>query len=291
MRIDAHQHFWTTARDDYGWLTPASAPSLYRNFQPQDLHPRLQAAAIAGTIAVQAAPTVAETDYLLGLAERFPWVLGVVGWIDFDAADAASELGRLARNPRFVGVRPMLQDLPDPDWILARTRASVLEMLAGRGLVFDALVRPVHLPRIADLATRHPGLAVVIDHAAKPAIGDAALFSQWRDGVRALASRQNVACKLSGLLTEAPSAAGLELIEPYFKVLLEAFGEDRLIWGSDWPVLLAASPYAEWSLMCDRLLEPYGTGIAAKVRGANAVRIYNLAGASAGHVVTEGKPL
>lgn len=274
-RIDAHQHFWSLARGDYDWLTPDLAP-LHRDFGMADLLPLTAACAIDGTIAVQAAATLAETRFLLSLAEDEPRIRGVVGWIDLPAPDAVAQLAELAQHPRLIGIRPMLQDLPRDDWILDPDKTPAMDAIAGHGLVFDALIRPRHIPHVVTLAKRHPALSIVVDHAAKPAIGEHAGFDAWAAGIAALATLPNVACKLSGLLTEAPIGADAAMLRPYVDTLLGTFGADRLIWGSDWPVLLLASEYRDWSAMTDTLLAGLDPMAQAAIRGGNACRIYKL---------------
>lgn len=275
MRIDAHQHFWSLERGDYHWLTPAFG-CLYRDFEPGDLQPLLARNAILGTVAVQAAATVAETEYLLSLANAHPWILGVVGWTDIDSPDAASNIDALARNPKVVGVRPMLQDFVEVDWILHPRRAKALKALSETGLVFDALIKPAHLAAVATLAGRYPNLPIVIDHGAKPHIGDAETFFAWAQGISILADHPQISCKLSGLLTEAPAGADADDLNPYVDILLDRFGADRLIWGSDWPVLTLAGDYDGWSRMTDDLLAGLTDEAIAAIRGGNARRIYNL---------------
>ena len=169
-RVDAHQHFWRLARGDYGWLTPAKGP-IYRDFGPADLTPLLARAGIDATVLVQAAPTVDETRFLLELARTTPVVAGVVGWAPLDAPDAPDVVAALAREPALKGLRPMLHDIPDVDWMLRPEVAPGLRAIAAADLTFDALVRPPHLPNLRRLLERHPDLRVVIDHGAKPEIG------------------------------------------------------------------------------------------------------------------------
>jgi len=275
VRIDAHQHFWSLGRGDYHWLTPAS-DCLYRDFEPGDLQPLLARNGILGTVAVQSAATVAETEYLLSLANAHPWILGVVGWIDIDSPDVASHIDALALNPKVVGVRPMLQDLVEVDWILHPRRATVLKALSETGLVFDALIKPAHLAVVATLAARYPNLPIVIDHGAKPHIGDTETLFAWAQGISILSDHPQISCKLSGLLTEAPAGADADDLNPYVDILLDRFGADRLIWGSDWPVLELASDYDGWSRMSDDLLAGLTDEAIAAIRGGNARRIYNL---------------
>ena len=273
-RIDAHQHFWAIARGDYGWLTTAMG-ALYRDFGPQDLKPLLERHGIAGTVLVQAAPTAAETRYLLELAEGNAQVLGVVGWADLEAANAAEVIDDLARNPKLKGLRPMLQDLPDDDWIAVAPIAAALDRMAAHGLVFDALVKPRHLPPLLDRLRRHMGLHAVIDHAAKPAIGGDG-FEAWRGDLAALAGLPQVHCKLSGLLTEAPAGAGSSTLRPYADAVLECFGSERVIWGSDWPVLTLAAGYGDWVSITEELLSALNEPQRAAVLGENAMRLYRL---------------
>ena len=272
--IDSHQHFWDPARGDYGWLQPGAA--LYRPYQPEDLAPLLHAAGVQGSILVQAAPTDAETDYLLELARATPWVLGVVGWIDLCAHDALDRIRKRGTDPLFVSVRPMLQDLPDRAWILRAEANAGLEALQERALVFDALVRADQIPTIAALADRYPRLSIVLDHAGKPPFKDLGAMAFWRTDIRRLAQRTNVACKLSGLLTELPSCASLDNVDDCIDALADLFGPDRLLWGSDWPVATTATEYPDWLNRCrDRVMARISNHHEA-IFGGNAHRIYRL---------------
>jgi L-fuconolactonase len=252
MRIDAHQHFWRLARGDYGWLTAELEP-IYRDHEPADLAPLLKAAGVERTVLVQAAPSDAETDFLLRLAETTDFVAGVVGWVDFEAPDAAHRIAALAAREKLVGLRPMIQDIPDPRWMLNEAIEPAIEAIADEGLTFDALIKPIHLPILHEFAGRHPGLDIVIDHAAKPDIAGGAL-TDWARDIRALAAETRLVCKLSGLVTEAAPGWSAETLQPYVDVLLEAFGADRLMWGSDWPVLNRNGSYAAWTATAETLL-------------------------------------
>ena len=269
MIIDAHQHFWDPARGDYGWLTP-DLP-IHRVYGPEEMRPLLQKAGVDGTILVQAAPTMAETDYMLAIARRAPFVLGVVGWIDLAAADAPDQVRARAREPLFAGVRPMLQDIAEPDWILRPELAPALAAIAAQGLVFDALILSHQIGVITELAERHPELSIVLDHGAKPRLGNAPAIALWRNEMQKLAARPNVCCKLSGLLTELPPDAGQNDVKHAIDVLLDLFGPRRLLWGSDWPVLTLAGGYQEWfTLARDAIPSKARTA----VFGGNAARIY-----------------
>ena len=244
MKIDAHQHFWKLARGDYGWLTSDLQP-LYRDFGPEDLKPLLERAGIGGTIAVQAADTEAETEYLLSLADVHNWILGVVGWTDLEAEDAPAKIARMAQNPKLVGFRPMIQDIADDTWMLKDSLRPALTAMATHNLTFDALVLPRHLGHLLEFLDRYPDLRVVIDHGAKPEIRDGHL-EPWAEHLRRVAQNKHVFCKLSGLTTEAGPAWQPEELSSYIETILDAFTPARVLFGSDWPVLNLASRYDEW---------------------------------------------
>ncbi|MBU1374933.1 MAG: amidohydrolase family protein [Alphaproteobacteria bacterium] len=274
MRIDAHQHFWRPARGDYGWLDRAPS-AIVRDAMPEELEPLLTAAGVQRTILVQAAPSEAETAFLLSLAALTPFVAGVVGWIDFDAPDAVRRVQAAATTPLLRGLRPMVQDIDDTSWLARSDLDPVFEAMAEAGLRFDALVQPRHLAALRERLRRHPGLRVVIDHGAKPNIarGD---ISAWRDDLRAIAAETSACCKLSGLATEAaPGWADADLA-PYVDVLAATFGAHRLMWGSDWPVLNLNGDYLGWSEAADRLLADLSPEDLAWVRGGTAAEFYGV---------------
>ena len=272
MIVDAHQHFWNPARGDYGWLKPDNP--IHRVFLPTDLQPLMAEAGVDATILVQAAPTSDETDYLLGIARDTSWVLGVVGWIDLLAPDATSEVRRRADDPLFLGVRPMLQDLPDSDWILQSALAPALEAIAAAGLVFDALILSRQIAAIAELARRHPRLAIMLDHGAKPRLGDANAMLAWAREMEKLAAMPNVTCKVSGLLTELTPAGTRDDVARAVGVLFDLFGAERLVWGSDWPVLTLAGSYSGWFAQAREAIAAKQESAVAAVMGGNALRLY-----------------
>jgi L-fuconolactonase len=274
MIIDAHVHLWRLARGDYGWLTPDLEP-LYRDFGPEDLAPRMAAAGVAGAVAVQAAPTEAETRFLLDLADRTPALLGVLGWTDFGAPDVGAAIAALASHPKLKGLRPMLQDLEDDDFILSPAANQALRALGARGLVFEALVRPRHLRRLLTLRERHPDLAIVVDHAAKPDIAGGA-WTPWAEDLRRVAADGKTVCKLSGLITEAGADWTVERLRPYADLVIDAFGPDRVMWGSDWPVVRLAGSYDAWRAATDRLLEGLAPADRSRILGLTARRVYAL---------------
>lgn len=272
MIIDAHQHFWNPARGDYGWLTP-DLP-IHRIYEADDLAPLMQAAGVDASIIVQAAPTAAETDYMLDIARRTPSVLGVVGWIDLAAADAAAQIKARAADPLFLGVRPMLQDIAQPDWILRPELEIALRAIAETKLVFDTLILSHQIGVADELARRHPDLAMVLDHGAKPKLGNADAMAAWRADMAALAKRPNVTCKLSGLLTELPPGADRAHVTAAANTLFDLFGAQRLLWGSDWPVLTLAGDYQGWFTLARDAIAARQPDAVTAVMGANALRIY-----------------
>jgi L-fuconolactonase len=282
-RIDAHQHFWQLARGDYTWLQsdePALAP-LRRDFLPADLAPKLRAHGVTQTVLVQAAGSTAETDFMLSLAHEHAFIAGVVGWVDLADPASMDTLDRWAANPHLVGVRPLLQDLPEVDWINRRPDPEVLCHLNRLGLRFDALVKPQHLPALAQFALAHPELPMVIDHGAKPLLGSAASATStqaWQQDMATLAALPNVVCKLSGLLTEVPAgtAAPADLLEPIWQHLLACFGPTRLMWGSDWPVLSLAGRYDQWVGLSERWLAQLSADEQASIWHGTARRFYGL---------------
>lgn len=274
MRIDAHQHFWRRDRGDYDWLTPALAP-LWRDFLPEDLAPLLDRHGISGSVLVQAAPTEAETQFLLSMARSRNFIRGVVGWTDLAAVDAPERIAVLATDPLLKGLRPMLQDLPDDDAILHPSVQPALAAMARHGLALDALVRPRHLPRIVSVRAQHPQLRIVIDHGAKPDIAGGDL-ARWACDLAAVAADGTTHCKLSGLITEAAADWSVADLAPIAQAVLAAFGPGRVMWGSDWPVLNLAGDYAGWVAATEHLLAGLAPDDESAVLGETARRFYRL---------------
>ncbi|HWF00081.1 MAG TPA: amidohydrolase family protein [Caulobacteraceae bacterium] len=274
MIIDAHQHLWRPARGDYGWLANAPA-SLQREFGPADLAPLLTQTEVMRTILVQAAPTAAETGFLLETARGTSFVAGVVGWADLEAEAVGDHLAALMQNRGLVGVRPMIQDMADPAWMLSRAPAAGFAALEASGLRLDALVRPVHLAALAVLAQRHPRLAIVVDHLGKPDIGSGS-FSAWAERLTHLARLPNVWVKLSGLLTEAGERRADVDLAPYVGHALGVFGAERTMWGSDWPVLTLAGDYCGWFAQARRLTQALGQPAQERIFGGTASAFYGV---------------
>lgn len=278
MSVDAHFHCWQLARGDYGWLNPSLTP-IYRDVTIRDWQAQSEPHGVTGGVLVQAAPTEAETEFLLAQADANPCVLGVVGWTDLAAANAPARIRQLARHPRLKGLRPMLQDINDAEWILQPELAPALNTLIDCDLVFDALVTPRHLPHLLTLAARYPGLRTVVDHASKPNIAGNE-WQPWADGIARLASTTSAFCKLSGLLTEAGPTPLPTVVQPWAQHVLDCFGADRVVWGSDWPVLELSSTYTQWWAETEILLATLGRQAQPAVMDANARRLYRLAPAA-----------
>ncbi|MBC9246871.1 amidohydrolase family protein [Paracoccus sp. 11-3] len=270
--IDAHCHFWQLGRGDYAWLDRGGYPlqPIRRDFVLSDYPSE------ARKIVVQAAPTVAETDYLLSLAAVDSQIVGIVGWIDLSAANAVEQIHARAELPVFKGVRPVLQDIPQTDWLECHARADALNALIRSGLRFDALVTARHLPMLARFAKRHEDLPLIIDHAAKPQPG---ARQDWHQGMQELAAIPHVHCKFSGLLTElSPDELRdpLPALRAIIDRLLEWFGADRLIWGSDWPVLTLAASYEQWLDLTTQLLEELTEDERDAILRGNAAQFYGV---------------
>jgi L-fuconolactonase len=277
MQIDAHQHYWDPARGDYGWM-PKGDAVLDRRYGPSDLEPQLAAAGVSRTVLVQAAPTVAETDYMLGIADGAASVAAVVGWVDFEKPSDRSELERLARHPKFRGVRPMIQDIPDDGWMLRNDVQWGFGAIADLDLAFDALGFPRHLGHFLTLLKRHPSMRVVVDHCMKPQIRDNSPlgFTQWADGMARIAGETGAFCKLSALVTEDGPDWTVERLAPYADHVLRVFGPDRVMWGSDWPVCRLRAEYADWRTAALTLTEGLSEGARARVFGGTAAAFYRI---------------
>lgn len=244
-RIDAHQHFWQLDRGDYGWLTSALG-AIHRDFAASDLKPQIDKAGIDGTIIVQAASTVAETEFMLSIAEENDWVYGVVGWVDMLAEDASDVIRRLAKNPKFVGIRAAIEGDDDHDWILQPELAPAIQTLIDLNLTFDCQGRVWLLKNLLKFFKTYPDLRCVIDHCAKPLIKDQ-VMQPWADEISEIAQNTNVFCKLSGLSTEAKHHEWAQAdIAPYAKHVIEQFGANRVMYGSDWPVVNLGANYQSW---------------------------------------------
>ncbi|SFF72984.1 L-fuconolactonase [Novosphingobium sp. CF614] len=275
MILDAHQHFWVMANPFTDWPTPGMQP-IDRDFLPADLAAEAAGAGVTATVLVQAAPCLAETHWLLDLARANPLVRGVVGWVDLAAPDAVYRVTALARQLLLKGLRPMLQDIAEPGWVLRPDVEPAMRAMSQLGLGFDALVRHGQIADIAELARRHPDLRIVLDHGGKPDIAGGGL-SPWARDIEALAAHPNVWCKLSGLWTEAGGDRSDKVIAPYVDQIIACFGAGRTIWGSDWPVIRLAGEYRDWLAQCRRLLDGIGAEGRKRVFALNGMEFYGLA--------------
>jgi L-fuconolactonase len=273
MRVDAHQHFWRLAAREGAWPPPALAP-IYRDFYPDDLAGLLQQSGVAATVLVQSMPSEEDTRFMLDLADRHSFIAGVVGWVDLKAPRAPARIAAMATHPKLRGLRPMLQDLDD-GWIDDPALAPAVEAMLRHGLRFDALVLPRHLQSLLAFARRYPALPIVIDHVAKPAMLGAP-DAQWLNDMDRLAAEPQVECKLSGMVTEAGPGWTVAQLAPYAHHVLHTFGPQRVMWGSDWPVLRLASDYAAWLAASEVLLASLDAGQREAVFGLNALRFYGI---------------
>jgi L-fuconolactonase len=250
--IDSHAHFWRIGRNGQSWPGP-DLPEIYRDFHTDDLLAAASACGLQGVIAVQSQPDDLDTEWLLELAQSSDLIVAVVGWVDLRAPDAPDRLEGLARHPKFRGVRPMLQNLAEDDWINRTDITPAIAALEALDLAFDALIKPRHLPSLRRFADAHPRLRIVIDHAAKPAIADDRR-EPWASDLREVSKRPNVYCKLSGLSSELAAQQPMTALAGFIDDVLGSFPSDRLMWGSDWPVVNTRSDYHDWLTICRQAL-------------------------------------
>ena len=247
--IDAHQHFWQLGRFDYPWMS-SDLGVLYRDYLPDGLAPILERNRINKTVLVQASNSVAESRWLLDLADANSFIAGVVGWVDLMSTDVDAQLSELTVNPKFKGVRHLVESEPNDDWLIQPAVISGLQRLASHGLSYDLLVHTRHLQHIPQLAESCPDLRFVVDHLAKPPIARNEI-GEWSEALKPAAAYPNIYCKLSGLVTEADwSTWQTNDLRPYVERALELFGVERMMFGSDYPVCLLAAAY-------DRVLEAF----------------------------------
>lgn len=283
MIIDAHQHFWNLDRVEYPWLTADSGP-IYRTFEEPDLQPHLDAGGIDGTVIVQSANSYADTDFMFEVADRWPRILAVVGWVPLTHPDEAAEaLDRYQQDRRFAGVRHLIHDEPDPDWLLRDDVQHGLGLLAERRVPFDVVaVLPRHLEHVPVIAERFPELRMVIDHLAKPPVKERG-WQPWADLLAAAASCPNVYAKVSGLNTAADwDTWSAEDLRPYVDHALELFGPERLMFGGDWPVAVLAGDYPKVLREAATLLAGLEPADRARIMGGTAAGCYRIAGLPSG---------
>ena len=275
IRLDAHQHFWKYSREDYGWINSKMAV-LQRDFLPRDLRPLLEAEGFQGSIAVQARQSLEETRWLLELAAHNDIVKGVVGWVDLRSPDLPAQLHQFAQNPKLVGVRHVVQDEPDDEFMLRPDFRAGIARLSEYGLAYDILVFPRQLPAALKLVKEFPKQRFVVDHIAKPLIAEGRV-APWDLGMRELAKADNVWCKLSGMVTEARwDAWKPEDFRPYLDVVLDAFGSSRLMIGSDWPVCTVAATYGRALKLVRDYIERLTGSEQEAILGGNCARFYGV---------------
>jgi len=273
VRVDAHQHFWARARGDYGWLETIDAVKPIRqDYYPADFEAYRARHGIKRTVLVQAAPSIEETEYMLGLADATPWIAKVVGWVDFENPDHRRHLERWARHAKFSGVRPMIQDIADTDWMLRPDVQWAYDAVCALDLTFDALGVPRHLGNFQRLFDRYPKMRIVIDHCLKPEIRNNR-FDDWAAAMAKIAAKTPVHCKLSGLATEAKADWDVATLKPYADHVINSFGATRVMWGSDWPVVNLAGGYDAWRAAAEEIVRPVD---AARIFGGTAAEFYRI---------------
>ncbi len=275
MIIDSHQHFWRYKQEEYGWID-SSMEVLKRDYLPEELAQEIRVAGVAGTVAVQARQNVRETKWLLELADNHPFIKGVVGWVDLCSEELREQLEAYSVHPKLVGVRYVIHDEPDDDFMLRDEFTRGVSLLAEFGLSYDRLIFPRHLGRAIQLTGMFPDQRFVLDHLAKPPIRSGALHP-WKVGILELAGQPNVWCKISGMVTEADH----QLWEyrdflPYLESVYDAFGPDRVILGSDWPVCRLAGEYREIMQIPLRFLESFDEPERSKILFRNVADCYQL---------------
>jgi L-fuconolactonase len=275
MRIDAHQHFWSYSAAEYPWIGKGME-RLAHDHLPADLAPLAAAEGIGGSVAVQARQSLEESRWLLELSDANPLIRGVVGWVDLRSTHVEDQLREVAEHPKFVGVRHVVQDEPDPRFLLGESFLHGIGKLATFGLTYDLLLYPQQLPAAAEFVGRFPEQPFVLDHLAKPRI-KAGELDPWRHDLKALAAHGNVLCKLSGMVTEADWQGWKRAdFTPYLEVALETFGPKRLMIGSDWPVCTLAAGYPDTIGIVRDFLAPLAAAEREAIEGGNAARFYSL---------------
>ncbi len=275
MKIDSHQHFWQYNPEDYGWMGE-EMDRVRRDFLPDHLEREISAVGIDGVVAVQARQSLVETDWLLGLATANRFIKGVVGWVPLVSSALERELERLSTDDRLKGVRHLLQDEPDDDYILREDFNRGINALESFDLIYDILIFERHLPQTIRFVDSHPRQIFILDHIAKPRIGEG-LLSPWKTNIEELSKREHLYCKISGMATEADWATWSEKdLIVYLDIVLDAFGPQRLMFGSDWPLCSLACEYGPWFDLISRFIAPLSESEQARILGETAIEVYGL---------------
>jgi len=275
MKIDSHHHFWHYNPVEFGWIDETMRV-IRRDFLPEDLRGEIARAGIEGVVSVQARQSLSETQSLLEFADGNDFIKGVVGWVEISSARVSEDLERFAAKPKFKSVRHVIQGEQDDNFILRSDFNRGIRVLKRFSLAYDILVLERHLPQTIRFVDDHPDQVFVMDHIAKPRIKDG-IFEPWNQNIRELAKRPNVSCKISGMVTEADFSGWSEAqLRPYFDTVLEAFGPQRLMFGSDWPVCLVASSYATWRDVVSHWVAGLTTHEQDRILGGTAVEVYKL---------------
>ncbi len=272
--VDSHHHFWDLSKLDYDWMPPPPSV-LVRDYLPEDMKPLIDASGVDRTVVVQAHQSIEEAEFLLDLAEANDFIAGVVGWVDLTDPKVGYTLDRLTKRRKFKGVRHLVHDEPDDAWLARDDVARGLKELVFRGLAYDVLAQPVHLKYVPQVAEKLPDLKMVVDHIAKPAIADG-VMEPWATDIAAVAEIPGVHCKVSGMVTEAGDGWTADTLKPYVAHVVDIFGMDRLMWGSDWPVCRLAGEYDQVLNAALDAIGPLSDDDRAAFLGGNATRFYRL---------------
>lgn len=275
QKIDTHHHFWKYNAEEYGWINDQQ-DAIRQDFLPLDLEQTINQVGITGVVSVQARQKLKETEWLLELAAEHPFILGIVGWIPLISPTVKEDLERFASNPKLKAVRHVLHDEADDNYMLGEDFNRGINLLEPLNLVYDILIFERHLPQTIKFVDRHPNQVFIVDHIAKPRIRDG-VMSPWWENLKELAKRENVYCKISGVVTEADYKTWTEAqILPYLELVLETFGPKRLIFGSDWPVCLVAIAYADWFHLVSRFISKLSDEEQQRIWSGTAIEVYKL---------------
>jgi len=275
MKIDSHQHFWVFNEKEYGWMDN-TMQSIRINQLPPHLNKELQKIGFDGSIAVQARQSIEETEWLLWLSDQFDYIKGVVGWVDLQSPKVDEQLDKYSKHAKLVGVRHVIHDEPNDDFMLGKNFLNGIRLLEKYKLAYDILIFPKHLPNTLKFVEQFPNQTFILDHIAKPLIKDK-IISPWKEDMEQLAKFPNVYCKVSGMVTEANWNEWTKNdFKPYLDVVFDAFGADRVMIGSDWPVCKVAAEYKQVMDIVLEYIQPFSIQDKNKIIGENAIKAYHL---------------